>query len=205
MTNRHLVFAVVILCGVDAHAVPAAKQLLGGPMQEIQRAGFSTDGGVAVPPAPAGVTSAVALQAQPPADHAKEVLRKFSGEILASQGLEMSIAGEIAAKLGFPPSAVDPNDAKMHVKAIYRRNSTTKEEKDFGATTVRGKTEIILGYQNERELHAYLVTPDGTLEAAVISDANGLRNIPLDQAKAGYENELGFWVRYYDKTHPNQS
>ena len=30
----------------------------------------------------------------------------------------------------------------------------------------------------------------------------GVTDIPSAEAQAGYQNELGFWVRYYDKTHP---
>ena len=73
----------------------------------------------------------------------------------------------------------------------------------IATTTVRGKTEILLSYQKaNEEIRAYLVTPDGNLEAAARATQQGVTDIPAAEAQTGFQNELGFWVRYYDKTHP---
>jgi len=203
-------FAIFVVLAVFAPraalAAPGAKQLLSGTLQEAQRAGFYGADSTPVPEPPAALVSPIAAQAQPAAgDHAKDVLKKFATEILASNGVQLNVYGPVARKLGFSPTPSNPwnADGSMPIKGIFRRNNTTKETKSFGVTDVRGKTEIIIGYEKEGvEARSYLVAPDGKLVVAVLETTNGISEIPAADAQAGYENELGFWVRYYDRTHP---
>src|SRR5258708_3533256 len=205
--NYSALAVAIILCASSANAAPQAKQLLGSSVQDLQRAGFYGADSAAVPAPPAAIVSAsvAAPQGQAPDDHAKEVLRKFSTEILATSGIQINLDGAAARKLGFAPTSAAPwnPDGSMPIKGIYRQNNSTGEKKSFAATTVRGKTDIVISYmKGTTDLRTYLVSPDGTLEAYAVYTANGSIDVPPDQAQAAFQTELGFWVRYYDKTHP---
>lgn len=202
---RRALLVVAALAGsLEVGATPEAKQLLTAPIQEMQKAGYSGAGSAAVPPPPAVVTP-VAVQAQSSSDHDKDVLKKYAAEILAMAGPQVAVQGTIAQKLGFSQTPSDPwlPNGNMPLKGVGRRNNSTQELKIIAVTAVRGKTEILLTYQKgNEEIRAYLIMLDGTFESAARATQQGVAEIPADQAQTGFQNELGFWVRYYDKNHP---
>jgi hypothetical protein len=189
-----------VRAAIPAPTGPATAELLA-----YQGAVGSGSGAPTISVVPLPVASKVVAQAAPPpADHVKAVLAAYSREIL-EQGSTTALSGRTARRLGFTPTAAEPwtSNDNMPLKFVGRRNDSTGEEKLFSVVTNRGKTEIILADTKNDTIRAYLVSVDGTLGQATYEATDStVSDVTGDEAKARFEKELGFWIRYYDKTHP---
>jgi len=166
-----------------------ANSILRGQIQALQAAGFSGMTEVPVPHAPA---TARTLLVSAQVDETTEALAALG----ASQ-INVTLTGETARTLGF-----DFNGDHLPAKG-YVTPTDQPIIRYFSATTFRGKTDIIISEvrKETREFRSYLVSPDGTLEAAAVTrKVNGkfqAERIPVSEAQAGCRNLLEFWTSYY--------
>ena len=168
-----------------------ANMALREQIQALRASGFSGMAEIQMPQAPAAVT---ASPASVQVDETTEALAALRLAVKDDTGLE----GETARVLGF-----SSNGERLPVKYL----STPKAEvvRWFNVTTFRGTTDIIIQdfrtVDGRKELRSYLITTNGTLEAAALTvKINGkflAEKIPVSEAQAGCREQLEFWTRYY--------
>jgi hypothetical protein len=62
-------------------------------------------------------------------------------------------------------------------------------------TQFRGRTDVILEtYSPSSGTRIYLTAPSGALEKAWLRNRKGTGEVPLEEARIGFENELDFWT-----------
>lgn len=192
MTRFSLTLAAgLALAPVMASARPGdAGAALRAHVQALHAGGFPGMAAAQVPQAPA---EAIAVPTSAQADETAEALAALSR---ASQKSE-SMVDETARALGF-----DLNGGKLMVNSIERQ-PFANGIRVFSVATIRGKTGIVIQEFNKpkQELRSYLITSDGSLEAAAVTKKmNGkfqAEKIAVSGAQAGCSELLEFWMRYY--------
>lgn len=183
--------AGLVFAPLAAFAQPGnTNAVLRSQIQSLQAAGFSGTAEVAIPQAPAAVG---ALPVSVQADETTEAL----AALVRGAQRDGTLNGEAMRALGF-----NFNGDKFPVKG-YAKPENQPVLTAFSITTFRGKTDIIIteGISATREVRSYLISPEGILEAAVVTrKVNGIsqsEKIPVATAQAGYRELLKFWTRYY--------
>lgn len=191
--NRTTLLLILMAIAPTVKAGPMGDERLLQSIRALEGAGF---GGIKDIKVPAPV-----LVAQAEENPVNAMLRSYADQILAAGAVASpGIGGEAARKLGFKPipGKFDWHpDGTMPIKGVNIKKSKTGEKWVFAATDVRGKKEIVLAYWRDEVQTLYLVTLDGTLEKAVVNSDG--TEIPLAEAKAGFQATLDFWLRYYKK------
>lgn len=199
--GRIVLTLLVAWCAANAAAATAQPDTLKNSLGSLHAAGFVGADTMAVPAAPAAV-KADSSRAQSTTDTAG-TLNAFANEVIA-QPLDGGLDGRISRLFGFSPEPGSSWGAEdiMPLPGVSRKKASTGESKSFYATRGRGSLEIIIGYLTPTTLYAYLVSVDGQLLAAATSTREGATTVPLAEAQAGFQKELGFWIRQYETKHP---
>jgi len=188
--------ALTLVAGLAFAPLAASAQLgnanavLRGQIQALQAAGFTGMAEVAMPQVPA------AVRALPVSAQADETTETLAALIRGAQ-VDRTLNGETMRLLGFKF-----NGDFLPVKGYDQQEDQTVTTK-FSVTMFRGKTDIIIshGIKATREGWSYLISPEGVLEAAVVTrTVNGKfqrESIPVSQAQAGSREMIQFWIRYY--------
>lgn len=196
--NRFMILIWTIILGSPVIAGPMGDERLLNSIQALQSAGFSGIRDIQVPQP--------ILLAQAEIDPTKAMLSAYAEQVTAGTISGATGLSEWTARcLGFKPIPGKFDwltNGNMPIKRHYLKRRTTTEIWSFAVTKVRDKTEIILIYaENEYTMHSYLTSPSGKLEKAVFEKETVAREIPIEDAKAGFQAVLDFWVKYH-KTHP---
>jgi len=108
-----------------------------------------------------------------------------------NEGNEIKVTPKIAVSLGLAPKAET-------VFVAYDRNIKDGSVlEDIRVSQQRGKTDMVIGATDPatKTLTLYLTSPSGVLEKAVASGKSDYTEEPLDQAQAGFQKAVDFWLK----------
>ena len=108
-----------------------------------------------------------------------------------NEGSEIKVTPKIAVSLGLVPKAET-------VYMAYDKNIKEGSAlEDIRVSQQRGKTDIVLGAMDPvtKTLTLYLTSPSGVLQTAVASGKGDYAEVTLDQAQAGFQKAVDFWLK----------
>jgi hypothetical protein len=194
MTAPALTFiAGLVLAPLAAAAQPGdANSVLRGQIQALQVGGFLGMPEIQMPQAP-GTVRAIPVSVQ-----SNETTEALWALILGAQK-DVDLNGATVRALGF-----DFNGDQFPTKGYFTPKDTIVR-RYFTVTSLRGKTDIIISefrkIDDRKEMLSYLISPDGTLEAAAVTRKKDgkfqAERIAVSEAQAGCRELLEFWTQYY--------